>query len=155
MAELFQTTPQNITLHLKAIFDEGELTEEATCKDYLQVRQEGPLDDVRENIAVRAERGGRSRFSRALIRSYADQFMRSPRPIRADRPQQSALDRDAGRMREIGERRASTPAFLRPNPPKKRNSLTIPRRKDETTAGQFGSGFAVAGGRECERSFGA
>ena len=41
MADLFQTTPQNITLHLKAIFAEGELPEEATCKDYLQVRQEG------------------------------------------------------------------------------------------------------------------
>lgn len=41
MAELFQTTPQNITLHLKAIFAEGELSEKATCKDYLQVRQEG------------------------------------------------------------------------------------------------------------------
>jgi len=41
LAELFQTTPQNVTLHLKAIFAEGELSEEATCKDYLQVRQEG------------------------------------------------------------------------------------------------------------------
>lgn len=41
LAELFQTTPQNITLHLKAIYDEAELNEEATCKDYLQVRQEG------------------------------------------------------------------------------------------------------------------
>lgn len=41
MAELFQTTPQNITLHLKAIFAEEELSEEATCKDYLQVRSEG------------------------------------------------------------------------------------------------------------------
>ncbi len=41
MAELFQTTPQNITLHLKSIFDDGELSEEATCKDYLQVRTEG------------------------------------------------------------------------------------------------------------------
>ena len=41
MAELFQTTPQNITLHLQAIFEEGELSEAATCKDYLQVRQEG------------------------------------------------------------------------------------------------------------------
>lgn len=41
MAELFQTTPQNITLHLKAIYEEGELSEPATCKDYLQVRQEG------------------------------------------------------------------------------------------------------------------
>jgi len=41
IAELFQTTPQNITLHLKAIYQEGELNEVATCKDYLQVRQEG------------------------------------------------------------------------------------------------------------------
>jgi hypothetical protein len=41
MAELFQTTPQNITIHLKNIFDEGELKEEATCKDFLQVQNEG------------------------------------------------------------------------------------------------------------------
>jgi hypothetical protein len=41
IAELFQTTPQNVTLHLKAIYDEGELVEAATCKDYLQVRAEG------------------------------------------------------------------------------------------------------------------
>lgn len=41
MADLFQTTPQNITLHLGAIFAEGELSEAATCKDYLQVRKEG------------------------------------------------------------------------------------------------------------------
>ncbi|MEO0312563.1 MAG: hypothetical protein RIQ89_2220 [Bacteroidota bacterium] len=41
MAELFQTTPQNITIHLKNIFDEGELSESATCKDFLQVRKEG------------------------------------------------------------------------------------------------------------------
>lgn len=41
MAELFQTTPQNITLHLKTIYADGELLEAATCKDYLQVRHEG------------------------------------------------------------------------------------------------------------------
>lgn len=41
MAELFQTTPQNITIHLRNIFNEGELNEEATCKDFLQVRIEG------------------------------------------------------------------------------------------------------------------
>jgi len=41
MAELFQTTPQNITLHLKNIYQEGELAEEATCKDFLQVQTEG------------------------------------------------------------------------------------------------------------------
>ena len=39
IAELFQTTPQNVTLHLKAIFEEGELLETANCKEYLQVRQ--------------------------------------------------------------------------------------------------------------------
>ena len=41
MAELFQTTPQNVTLHLQSIYDERELDEAATCKEYLQVRQEG------------------------------------------------------------------------------------------------------------------
>ncbi len=41
MAELFQVTAQNITLHLKAIFAERELDPEATCKSHLQVRQEG------------------------------------------------------------------------------------------------------------------
>ena len=41
MAQLFQTTPQNITLHLKNIFQEGELDETATCKDFLQVQKEG------------------------------------------------------------------------------------------------------------------
>ncbi|MCY4157910.1 MAG: virulence RhuM family protein [Gammaproteobacteria bacterium] len=41
MAELFQTTPQNITLHLKAIYQDAELDEAATSKDYLLVQQEG------------------------------------------------------------------------------------------------------------------
>lgn len=41
MAELFQTTPQNITLHLKTLYAEGEISMAATCKDYLQVRSEG------------------------------------------------------------------------------------------------------------------
>ena len=41
MAELFQTTPQNITLHIKNVYNEGELSEGSTCKEYLQVQQEG------------------------------------------------------------------------------------------------------------------
>jgi len=41
MAELFQTSSQNITIHLKNIFEEGELEEKATCKDFLQVQIEG------------------------------------------------------------------------------------------------------------------
>lgn len=41
IATLFQTTPQNITQHVKAIYAEGEADPEATCKSGLQVRQEG------------------------------------------------------------------------------------------------------------------
>ncbi|CAH2029877.1 virulence RhuM family protein [Trichlorobacter ammonificans] len=41
MAELYQVTPQNVTLHLKAIYEEGELEQTTTCKDYLQVQSEG------------------------------------------------------------------------------------------------------------------
>ncbi len=41
MAELFQTTKQNVSLHIKNIFEEGELSENSTVKDYLTVQQEG------------------------------------------------------------------------------------------------------------------
>lgn len=41
MAALYQTTPQNITTHIKSIYDDCELAESATCKDYLQVQTEG------------------------------------------------------------------------------------------------------------------
>lgn len=41
MAELFQTSTQNITLHLRALYEDAEITESATCKEYLQVRMEG------------------------------------------------------------------------------------------------------------------
>jgi hypothetical protein len=47
ISELYQTTPQNVTMHLKSIYDEGELTEEATCKEFLQVRQEGRREVTR------------------------------------------------------------------------------------------------------------
>jgi hypothetical protein len=41
IAELFGVTPQNITIHLKNLFSEGEITENRTCKEYLQVQKEG------------------------------------------------------------------------------------------------------------------
>lgn len=41
LAELYQTTPQNITLHIRNIYADGELDCTATCKDYLQVQNEG------------------------------------------------------------------------------------------------------------------
>lgn len=41
IAEIFRTTPQNITLHLKKVYAEGEIELDSTCKEYLQVRKEG------------------------------------------------------------------------------------------------------------------
>ena len=41
MAELFDTTQQNVSLHLQNIYAEGELTVAATHKEFLSVRQEG------------------------------------------------------------------------------------------------------------------
>ena len=41
MAELFQTTQQNVSLHLSNIFEERELERGATHREFLSVRQEG------------------------------------------------------------------------------------------------------------------
>ncbi|MCL2523862.1 MAG: virulence RhuM family protein [Betaproteobacteria bacterium] len=40
LADLYQSSPQNITQHIRAIYGAGELLEAATCKPYLQVREE-------------------------------------------------------------------------------------------------------------------
>jgi len=41
MVELFQTTKQNVSLHIQNIFAEGELSPAATVKDFLTVQTEG------------------------------------------------------------------------------------------------------------------
>ncbi len=41
ISEIFETTPQNITLHLKKLYSEGEIELLSTCKEYLQVQKEG------------------------------------------------------------------------------------------------------------------
>ena len=41
MAELFMTTPQNVTLHIGNIYKEEELPRNSTCKESLQVQKEG------------------------------------------------------------------------------------------------------------------
>jgi len=41
MTELFQSTKQNISLHINNIYKEGELQKESTVKDYLTVQIEG------------------------------------------------------------------------------------------------------------------
>jgi len=51
MAELFQTSPQNITIHIGNIFKEFELEKKGTCKDYLQVQIEGERK-VKRNLLL-------------------------------------------------------------------------------------------------------
>ncbi len=98
IAELFQVTPQNVTLHLKSIYEEGELDESATCKDYLQVRTEGGREVSRNlrhyNLAailavgyrVRSRRGTQfrqwatARLSEFLVKGFTmdDERLKNP-----------------------------------------------------------------------------
>lgn len=50
IAEIFQTTPQNITLHLKKLYKLGEIEQILTCKEYLQVQKEGKREVQRKQI---------------------------------------------------------------------------------------------------------
>lgn len=49
MAELFQTSVPNVSIHIKNVFDEGELTPDATLKKFLTVRREGSRE-VQRNL---------------------------------------------------------------------------------------------------------
>jgi hypothetical protein len=125
MAELFQTTPQNITMHIKAIYDEGELIEPATCKEYLQVRDEGPRR-VKRNVMhynldmviaigyrVRSHRGTQfrrwatERLREFLVKGFVmdDQRLKDGRTLGAD-----YFDELLERIRDI---RASEKRFYR------------------------------------------
>jgi hypothetical protein len=98
MADLLQTTPQNITQHIKAIYGEGELTEDSTCKPLLQVRSEGGRQVKRTlthyslpiilavGFRVRSQRGtqfrqwANERLSEYLVKGFAmdDERLRQP-----------------------------------------------------------------------------
>lgn len=104
MADLFQTTPQNITLHLQNIYDERELAEPATCKKYLQVRTEGNRQVQRSlrhynldailavGYRVRSPRGtafrqwATARLSELLVKGFTldDERIKAGRTIGAD-----------------------------------------------------------------------
>ena len=48
MAELYQTSRTNVVEHIKHIYEEQELDEESTCRNFRQVRKEGNREVVRE-----------------------------------------------------------------------------------------------------------
>lgn len=41
LAQLLQVRPQNITMHIRNVYREGELERSATCKNFLQIQNEG------------------------------------------------------------------------------------------------------------------
>ena len=83
MADLFVTTPQNITQHLKNIYSEGEAGQISTCKDFLQVQSESGRQ-IQRNVKmysleiiiavgyrVNSERGTQFRqWATGILRNY-------------------------------------------------------------------------------------
>lgn len=51
IAQLFDVKPQNITYHLRNIYNEKELIQDRTCKDSLQVQEEGGVS-VRRKVKI-------------------------------------------------------------------------------------------------------
>ena len=104
MAELYQVTPQNITLHIKHIYQDGELDPAATCKQYLQVQTEGArkirrntklynLDmilavgyRVRSNVGMHFRRWARGILSEYMKKGFVlnDDRLRNPKEFGAD-----------------------------------------------------------------------
>ena len=83
MVELFQTTKQNISLHVGNVFKEGELEQEATVKEYLTVQNEGNRKVARKvkfynldviisvGYRVKSKRGTAFRiWARTIIKDY-------------------------------------------------------------------------------------
>jgi hypothetical protein len=117
IAELFETTPQNVTLHLKGIFAEGELVEVATCKDYLQVRLEGGREVSRKlrhynleailavGFRVRSHRGTQfrqwaiGRLNEYLVKGFTmdDERLKNP----PGKGQKDYFDEQLERIRDI------------------------------------------------------
>ena len=69
MVELFNSTKQNVSLHINNIFKEGELEREATVKEYLIVRQEGNRS-VRRKITYLGEQNFERVPNKRLCRQY-------------------------------------------------------------------------------------
>ncbi len=117
IAELFETTPQNVTLHLGSIFTESELVEAATCKDYLQVRLEGGREVSRKlrhyrleailavGFRVRSHRGTQfrqwaiGRLSEYLVKGFTmdDERLKNP----PGKGQKDYFDEQLERIRDI------------------------------------------------------
>ena len=81
MVELFQTTKQNVSLHIGNVFKEGELEKEATVKEYLTVQAEGVRNVSRRvkhyNLDVIISVGYRVKSKRGVqFRQWANKVLK-------------------------------------------------------------------------------
>ncbi|UMM09539.1 virulence RhuM family protein [Gluconobacter frateurii] len=81
MAELFDTTKQNISLHIKNIFSDEEVSHQGTVKDYLTVQTEGDREVERQiqlyNLDVILAVGMRVRSPRGIqFRRWANTVLK-------------------------------------------------------------------------------
>ena len=79
MAALFDTSTDNVGLHLEKIFSEGELAEAATAEDYSVVRIEGRRRVVRRQVTRRS-------LDAIISVGYRVNFERRPDPAGAPAP---------------------------------------------------------------------
>ena len=104
IAELYQTTTQNITLHIKNIYEDGELAIESTCKEYLQVQNEGDREvqrsrkfynldmilavgyRVRSNVGIHFRKWASGILSEYMKKGFVlnDERLRNPKEFGAD-----------------------------------------------------------------------
>ena len=88
MADLYQTSRTNVVEHIKHIYEENELDEESTCRNFRQVRIEGVREvarnipfynldmiislgyRVRSSIATRFRRWAAERLKEYLIKDF-------------------------------------------------------------------------------------
>ena len=104
MAELYQTTPQNITTHIKNIYEDGELDMDSTCKDYLQVQSEGDREvqrarkfynldmilavgyRVRSNVGIHFRKWASGVLTEYMKKGFVlnDERLRNPKEFGAD-----------------------------------------------------------------------
>lgn len=122
IAELFQTTPQAITQLIGLIYEEAEADEAATCKQLLQVRQEGGREVTRNlkhynltiilaiGYRVRSARGTQfRRWANTVLKEYLVKgFVLNDRKLKEPEGGWDYFDELLERIREI---RASEKRF--------------------------------------------
>ena len=104
IAELYHTTSQNITLHIRNIYEDNELQEVSTCKNYLQVQKEGKRQvqrevkvynlqmilaigyRVRNNVGIHFRNWASSILSEYMEKGFAmnDERLKNPREFGSD-----------------------------------------------------------------------